>query len=183
MDAYKHLRESGKISEREEDVLQWVDEYNKEHDKDGTAREIHEWLAVDKGNEEAQLNGPNYIKPRITELKDRGYIEEGEKRECSVTGRKAYEIKTVAKQETVAEEEDDIYVDENGNHYVFNPNTDPDQEDDENSEDTGSESLVSNQAVDRDSENGSTTDEDMEDDEDDSGSTQTVLMQDGEVVG
>jgi len=183
MDAYKHLRESGKISEREQDVLQWVDEYNEEHDKDGTAREIHEWLAVDKGNEEAQLNGPNYIKPRITELKDRGYIEEGEKRECSVTGRKAYEIKTVAKQETVAEEEDDIYVDEDGNHYVFNPNTDPDQEDDENSEDTGSESLVSNQAVDGDSANCSITDEDMEDDEDDSGSTQTVLMQDGEVVG
>jgi hypothetical protein len=178
MDAYKHLRESGKISEREQDVLQWVDEYNQEHNKNGTAREIHEWLAVDKGNEEAQLNGPNYIKPRITELKDRGYIEEGEKRECSVTGRKAYEIKTVAKQETVVKEEDDIYVDEDGNHYVFNPNTDPDQEDDESSE-----SLVSNTDVDEDSETCSTTDEDKVDDEVDSESTQTVLMQDGEVVG
>lgn len=175
LDAIKHLRESGKISEREEDVLQWVDEYNEENDKNGTAREIHEWLAVDKGNEEAQLNGPNYIKPRITELKDKGYIEEGEKRECSVTGRKAYEIKTVAKQETLEEEEDDIYIDEEGNRYLFNPNEDPvkDNEEDEKSESRKElEKLV-----------GVDEDEDQEDGEDDDDSNQSLLMEDGEVVG
>lgn len=168
MDAIKHLRESGKISEREEDVLEWVDEYNDLHDKDGTAREIHEWLAVDKGNEEAQLNGPNYIKPRITELKDKGYIEEGEKRECSVTGRKAYEIKTAAKQETVVDEEDDIYIDENGNRYIFDPTEDPEDDDEKSESRKELEKLAG-------------VDEEEDDGDDDA--TQKLLMQDGEVVG
>jgi len=167
MEAYQELRENGKISEREQDVLEWVDEYNDLHDKDGTAREIHEWLAVDKGNEEAQLNGPNYIKPRITELKDKGYIEEGEKRECSVTGRKAYEIKTVAKQETVVDEEDDIYIDENGNRYVFDPTED---------EEDGDEKSESRKELEK------LAGVDEEEDEEDGGEKQEILFEDGEVV-
>jgi hypothetical protein len=169
MDAIKHLRESGKISEREQDVLNWVEEYNDHHEENGTAREIHAWLAGQKGNEEAQLNGPNYIKPRLTELKDKGYIEEGEKRECSVTGRKAYELKIAGKQETLVEEEDDYYIDEDGNRYIFDPTEDP--EDDSGGKSEGRKELEKLAGVDED-----------EDHEEDDEEKQTLLMQDGEVV-
>ena len=125
VEAYKELRDSGELSDRQYNVLEWLSEYNESHEDSATARELHQWLAVDQANEKAQLGGPNFVKPRITELKEKGFIEEDEKRECSVTGRKAYELKVVARQETIVEDEDDFYVDDDGNRYIFNPNKDP----------------------------------------------------------
>lgn len=174
MEAYRRLRDSGDLSERQYNVLEWIEEYNEEHDKNGTAREIHAWLAGQKGHEEAQLNGPNYIKPRITELKEEGYVEEGEKRECSQTGRKAYELKVAGKQETVVEEKDDIYIDEDGNKYLFNPNEDPAKDNDTEEKSESRKELEKLAGVDQD--------EDQEE-EDDTDSNQTLLMEDGEVVG
>lgn len=122
VEAYRKLRDSGELSERQYNVLEWLSEYNESHEENATARELHQWLAVDQANEKAQLGGPNFVKPRITELKEKGFVEEGEKRECSVTGRKAYELKIVGRQQTVVEDEDDFFVDADGQKYVFNPN-------------------------------------------------------------
>ena len=169
MEAFKELRDSGELSEREYNVLEWLSEYNESHEDNATARELHNWLAVDQANEKAQLGGPNFVKPRLTELKEEGFVEEGEKRECSVTERKAYTLKVVGKQESVVEEEDGFFVDENGQRYVFNPNETDDEEE-----------LVSDQASNDAKESGSDTDENKDDE---SEADQKVLFNGGEVVG
>lgn len=170
MEAFQELRDSGELSERQYNVLDWLHEYNECHEKNGTARELHNWLAVDQANEKAQLGGPNFVKPRLTELKEKGFVEETEKRECSVTGRKAYELKVVGRQETVVEEEDGFFVDEDGDRYVFNPN-----------ESDSGEALVSNQASNCAKDSSSCTVE-AKDEDKECESNQQVLFEGGEVV-
>lgn len=178
VEAFKELRDSGELSEREYNVLEWLSEYNESHEECATARELHQWLAVDQANEKAQLGGPNFVKPRLTELKEEGFVEEGEKRECSVTERKAYTLKVVGRQEAVVDEEDAFFVDEDGQRYVFDPT------------ESDSDELVSDQASNDAKESGSETDENKhsnpQDDtgvEDESEADQKLLFDSGEVVG
>lgn len=124
VDAYQILRDEGILGNRQHQVLTWLAEYIEEKGACPTARELFQWLAVDKAIEEVQLGGPNYVKPRITELKEIGYVEEKGKKECSVTERKAYKLDVVnPAQKNV--EGDDVYVDEDGQAYVFDPESEP----------------------------------------------------------
>lgn len=162
MDAYRQLREDGELGNRQYQVLTWLAEYIEEKGENPTARELFNWLAVEKGIGEVQLGGPNYVKPRITELKEMGYVEELGKKECGVTERKAYKLDVVdPSQKNV--EGDDVYVDEDGQAYVFNPNSS-----------CSSESVAS--------EDGSESEEDAESSSEDQ-IEQKILFEDGEVVG
>ena len=82
--AYQTLKESGELGERQQLAFQLVKKYGP-----STTRELHKKLIVEEGVQEASLEGPNYIQPRLNELREMGLIEEINRRECSVTGRQA----------------------------------------------------------------------------------------------
>jgi len=68
INAYYELKEEGKISERQELALMTVRKFYEEYDYWPTAKEVHVFLAIEEQNKMAQIEGPNFIKPRITEL-------------------------------------------------------------------------------------------------------------------
>lgn len=189
MEAYNHLRSNGELSERQYNVLQWLHEYNQNHENKPTARELHEWLAVDKANEKAQLGGPNYIKPRITELKEDNYITEAGKRECRVTERKAYTLRVVGAQEKLGDNKTPVFVNKDGDEYIFDPDSEPggpvdsteqprfntgpgDEEDSRMKQ----EVIVPESEIEKQEENCETTDQD------ESSSKNNLLFDKGEVV-
>ena len=85
--AYYELVNSGKLTQRHKDVFEWLEKYGP-----CTARELHTHAIEDENVIEADLGGPNYVKPRLTELKQMNAIVENGKRECSVTGKLVYEL-------------------------------------------------------------------------------------------
>jgi hypothetical protein len=68
INAYYELKEEGKISERQELAFMTVRKFYEEKGYWPTPKEVHAFLAVEQGNEMAQFEGPNMVKPRITEL-------------------------------------------------------------------------------------------------------------------
>lgn len=68
INAYYELKEEGKISERQELAFMTVRKFYEEKGYWPTPKEVHAYLAVEQGNEMAQFEGPNMVKPRITEL-------------------------------------------------------------------------------------------------------------------
>ena len=84
MAAYHALKESGELSERQQLAFQLVTKYGP-----ATTRELHKRLIVDEGVQEAALEGPNYIQPRLHELREMGLVEEVDRRKCSVTDKQA----------------------------------------------------------------------------------------------
>ncbi|WP_172795752.1 hypothetical protein [Haloferax sp. Q22] len=68
INAYYELKEEGKISERQELAFMAVRNFYDEKGYWPTPKEVHAFLAVEQGNELAQFEGPNLVKPRITEL-------------------------------------------------------------------------------------------------------------------
>lgn len=68
INAYYELKEEGKISERQELAFMTVRKFYEEKGYWPTPKEVHAFLAVEQGNEVAQFEGPNMVKPRITEL-------------------------------------------------------------------------------------------------------------------
>ena len=68
INAYYELKEEGKISERQELAFMTVRKFYEEKGYWPTPKEVHAYLAVEQGNEVAQFEGPNMVKPRITEL-------------------------------------------------------------------------------------------------------------------
>ncbi|MFB1064847.1 hypothetical protein [Natrinema sp. H-ect4] len=68
INAYYELKEEGKISERQELAFMAVRNFYDEKGYWPTSKEVHAFLAVEQGNELAQFEGPNLVKPRITEL-------------------------------------------------------------------------------------------------------------------
>lgn len=68
INAYYELKEKGKISERQELAFMTVRKFYEEKDYWPTPKEVHAFLAVEQGNEMAQFEGPNLVKPRISEL-------------------------------------------------------------------------------------------------------------------
>lgn len=170
IEAYRDLKESGELSDRQFEVLEYLAEYQEEREEDPTARELHDWLATDKALEEAQLGGPNYVKPRLTELKEMGYVEETGKRECSVTGRKAATLLVVSHPDDA---EDDV-------EYIFDP--DSDDEVDEVGDEEEFESLVTADELAGDDDNSSRNEEVEDDSEEPEKEKQTVLMEDGQVI-
>jgi len=139
VERYREMKESGELSEDQESVFEWLLEYLEGHEDPPTRRELHQWLAVDKGNSRAQLEGPNLVKPRITELKDEHeLVEEKEKRECSVTGKKAYAVVPTEYQSSLSTdsgEEDGGLVEVDGEEYIFDPRSDPVVDVDDGSQD------------------------------------------------
>jgi hypothetical protein len=122
------MKESGELRGDQESVFEWLLEYVEGHEDPPTRRELHQWLAVDKGNSRAQLEGPNLVKPRLTELKEKDLVEENEKRECSVTGKKARPVVPTEYQSSLStdsSEEDGDLVEVDGEKYVFDPRSDP----------------------------------------------------------
>jgi hypothetical protein len=165
VERFREMRESGELSDDQEQVFEWLLEYLEGHENPPTSRELHQWLAVDKGNSRAQLEGPNLVKPRLTELKEKGLVEEEEKRECSVTGNKAYSLVPTEYQSSLStgsSEESDDLVEVDGQKYVFDPREDP--------------------AVDVD-EDPEADEDDQVDEEDGSEEEQKLLFDKGEVVG
>ena len=68
INAYYELKKEGKISERQELAFMTVRKFYEEKGYWPTPKEVHAYLAVEQGNEMAQFEGPNMVKPRITEL-------------------------------------------------------------------------------------------------------------------
>jgi len=66
--AYHELKEEGKITGRQELAFTTVREFYEEKGYWPTPKEVHAFLAVEKGHEMAQFEGPNLVKPRISEL-------------------------------------------------------------------------------------------------------------------
>jgi len=68
INAYYELKEEGKISERQELAFMTIRKFHEDKGYWPTPKEVHAFLAVEQGNEMAQFEGPNMVKPRITEL-------------------------------------------------------------------------------------------------------------------
>lgn len=68
INTYYELKEEGKISERQELAFMTIRNFYEEKGYWPTPKEVHAYLAVEQGNEMAQFEGPNMVKPRITEL-------------------------------------------------------------------------------------------------------------------
>lgn len=90
IDAYARLKDSGKLNERQEKVYEWLEKYGP-----CTSRELHMKIVEYEGVSEAAIEGPNYVKPRLSELKDEEAIETCGKRKCSVTGITVNVLQTV----------------------------------------------------------------------------------------
>lgn len=123
------MKENGELSDDQDQVFEWLLEYLEEHDEEPTRRELHQWLAVEKANSRAQLEGPNLVKPRITELKDEhDLVEEKDKRECDVTGNQARPVAPKEYQSSLSSEDDgeeSETVEVDGEEYVFEPEKNP----------------------------------------------------------
>jgi len=66
--AFESLKEEGKITGRQKLAFRTVKEFYEEKDFWPTPKEVHAFLAIEKGHEMAQFEGPNLVKPRISEL-------------------------------------------------------------------------------------------------------------------
>jgi hypothetical protein len=206
-EVYQELQESGRISLMKTQNLIWIHEYYEEFKEWPTTGELEDWINEEQsatildevGHSHAHI-GANQIRPRVTEdLHGKlEVVEKLEKREQDSDHRtkRAHPYRILydrveqelgidlRSEESIQDGDEDLdirkvgdhYEDQYGNKYLLDSTKNPDDGDEK------SDSLVSNQAVDGDSQNCSTTDEDEEDDGDDD-ATQKVLMQDGEVVG
>lgn len=66
--AYHELKAEGKITGRQALAFETIQEFYEEKGYWPTPKEVHAFLAVEKAHELAQFEGPNMVKPRITEL-------------------------------------------------------------------------------------------------------------------
>lgn len=81
LNAYQELQQSGTLTSRQEKVHEWMEKYGP-----CTTRELHKKVVLYEDEPAAAVEGPNYVQPRVTELKEYGTIREVGSRECSVTG-------------------------------------------------------------------------------------------------
>jgi len=66
--AYHELKEEGKITPRQDVAFKNIREFYEEKGYWPTPKEVHTFLALEKADAIAQFEGPNYVKPRITEM-------------------------------------------------------------------------------------------------------------------
>ena len=66
--AFHELKQEGKITGRQELAFETIREFYEEKEYWPTPKEVHAFLAIEKAHELAQFEGPNLVKPRISEL-------------------------------------------------------------------------------------------------------------------
>lgn len=66
--AYHELKDEGKITPRQDVAFKNIREFYEEKGYWPTPKEVHTFLALEKADAIAQFEGPNYVKPRITEM-------------------------------------------------------------------------------------------------------------------
>ena len=62
------MKEEGKITPRQDVAFKNIREFYEEKGYWPTPKEVHTFLALEKADAIAQFEGPNYVKPRITEM-------------------------------------------------------------------------------------------------------------------
>jgi len=68
IEAYHELKQEGKLTERQQLAFETIRDFYEEKGYWPTPKEVHTFLALEKAHALAQFEGPNYVKPRITEL-------------------------------------------------------------------------------------------------------------------
>lgn len=81
---YAQMRDDGTLGRRRDDVLRAVAAMRNKTGRWPTACEVQYWLAA-RGDIPNDGN-PNHVKPRLTELADRGVLQRGPKRQSQVSG-------------------------------------------------------------------------------------------------
>lgn len=84
----------GALSEmptRAADVFVAVQRFRLHHQSDPTAYELLRWMQIER-----PILDLNAVRPRLTELRDAGYMATRDKRVCAVTGKRVYTWAVVA---------------------------------------------------------------------------------------
>ena len=121
------MKEEGKITPRQDVAFKNIREFYEEKGYWPTPKEVHTFLALEKADAIAQFEGPNYVKPRITEMivgnggeddpdllekedaRDQEYIEEVlSGRGHDYEAKQANPVKIRDYQSTLSEEEGEV---------------------------------------------------------------------------